>query len=182
MTHTVYSILYKESVRTSYRAGESLISTSAVIKSWLRFLLPLFNAWEGVAVGLAAGDGWPCKCTIKIYISRKNSLIIRLKCCRKLNQLYHTTNGGGVPFASFPWAANIAFSFAALSFAASVADKLVLLELLSFSEDGTSHLLFRLKVDKIMIFIIPCLPFPIFNKHMAIIIVLKPNFSTIKLL
>lgn len=43
----------------SYRAGESLISTSAVNKSCVRFLLPLFKAIGGGAVTFAAGDGRP---------------------------------------------------------------------------------------------------------------------------
>lgn len=41
----------------SYRAGESLISTSAVNRSCVRFLLPLFKATGGGAVTFAAGDG-----------------------------------------------------------------------------------------------------------------------------
>lgn len=49
--------------------------------------------------------------------------------------------------ASFPCAASIAFNFAALSLAASVADKLALPATgLSVSADGISHLLFLLRI------------------------------------
>lgn len=40
----------------SYRAGESLISTSAVKRSWV---LPLLKGTGGGAVTFAAGDGTP---------------------------------------------------------------------------------------------------------------------------
>ena len=55
-----------------------------------------------------------------------------------------------MPLASFPCAASIAFNFAARSLAASVADKLPLpAAVLSTPVEGTSHLLFLLKMIKI---------------------------------
>ena len=62
---------------------------------------------------------------------------------QKIMSRNYTIAGGGVPLASFPCAASMAFNFAALSFAASVADKLAL-PVQSSSVDGTSHLLFLL--------------------------------------
>ena len=51
------SVLYL--VSFSYRAAESLISTSAVIRSWLTLLAPLLTVNDGGGVTFAAGDGWP---------------------------------------------------------------------------------------------------------------------------